>query len=126
MRKLFNTLHLPFFIYLLLLFLILSMTACTDSSANVKDSAPSLGKMYRQSLQHDGIEREYFIYLPLSYKKGNALPVVFSYMDIRLVLAVQPWNPPLGSTTMLNETISANESKFTSSFEYGDLGCRST
>ena len=34
--------------------------------------------MFRQTLLHDGIEREYFVYLPSSYNDASALPLVMA------------------------------------------------
>ena len=72
-----NALQKLLFNYLVLPFCILTMAACAGSKTIFEDSLLQVGKMYRQTLQHDGIEREYFVYLPHSYKKSKRLPVVF-------------------------------------------------
>ncbi len=41
-------------------------------------NTPETGKLLRYTLQHDGIEREYFVYLPGSYKEGRPLPLVIT------------------------------------------------
>ena len=51
----------------------MSILACV----NVDDEDPIVGSMTRYTVQHDGLEREYFIYLPAIYKSGAELPVVF-------------------------------------------------
>jgi len=45
--------------------------ACGDSAS------PTVAPMTRYSLDHDGLEREYFVFLPSNYKKGESLPVAF-------------------------------------------------
>jgi poly(3-hydroxybutyrate) depolymerase len=49
------------------------LVACID----VTDDAPVVGAMTRHTIQHDGLAREYFMYLPSMYKSGAELPVVF-------------------------------------------------
>jgi len=56
-----------------LLFLAGMLVACVD----VTDKAPVVGSMTRHTIRHDGLEREYFMYLPSMYKSGAELPVVF-------------------------------------------------
>ena len=65
-----------------LIFLLLACcvsVSCVSSRSDItKNSniAPETGLLVRQTLQHDAIEREYFVYLPSAYEKGNPLPVV--------------------------------------------------
>jgi len=56
-----------------LLFLAGLLVACVD----VTDRAPVVGSTTRHTIRHDGLEREYFMYLPSMYKSGAELPVVF-------------------------------------------------
>ena len=67
----------PSLIFLLLACCI-SVSCVSSRSDNTKDSNNALesGLLVRQTLQHDGIEREYFVYLPNAYEKGNPLPLV--------------------------------------------------
>ncbi len=46
---------------------------CGD--ANIETAV--VGKMTRHTVQHDGLEREYFVYLPPDYESGADYPVVF-------------------------------------------------
>ncbi len=67
----------PCLIFLLLAFCV--SVSCVSSRSDItKDSniAPETGLLVRQTLQHDGIEREYFVYLPSAYEKGTPLPLV--------------------------------------------------
>ena len=85
------------------LFLVILMSAaCVTNLANTKETEPSTGKMFRQTLLHDGIEREYFVYLPSSYNDASALPLVWLCMAIAPQRQVSPLNPVLALITMLN------------------------
>ncbi len=57
--------------------LLLLLTGLSVACVNVDDEAPTVGSMTRHTIRHDGLEREYFIYLPAIYKSGAELPVVF-------------------------------------------------
>ncbi len=57
----------------LLLLLTGLLVACVQGSVET----PGVGVMARQTIQHDGLEREYFIYLPADYESGAEYPVVF-------------------------------------------------
>jgi len=43
--------------------------ACGDNAS------PTVAPMARYTLEHDGLEREYFVFLPSNYKDGHNLPV---------------------------------------------------
>jgi polyhydroxybutyrate depolymerase len=53
------------------------LTGLLVACVNVDDEIPTVGSMTRYTIQHDGLEREYFVYLPAIYKSGAELPVVF-------------------------------------------------
>ena len=81
----------PSFIFLLLACCI--SVSCVSSRFDItKDGniAPETGLLVRQTLQHDGIEREYFVYLPGSYNEGKALPVVIGHEGAGIVQEVGP------------------------------------
>lgn len=56
-----------------LLFCTLCVSACEKQSA----SDTGTGTISRYTIEHDGLEREYFVYLPAGYEKGADYPVVF-------------------------------------------------
>lgn len=43
----------------------------------VSNETADVGEMSRHTIEHQGLEREYFIYLPPGYESGGELPVVF-------------------------------------------------
>ena len=49
----------------------LCVTGCAE------DTGPPKRTLTRHTLQHDDLEREYFVFLPSAYGTGTALPVVF-------------------------------------------------
>lgn len=57
--------------------LLLLLTGLSIACVNVDDEDPIVGSMTRHTIRHDGLEREYFTYLPAIYKSGAELPVVF-------------------------------------------------
>jgi polyhydroxybutyrate depolymerase len=46
-------------------------------ACDAADDLAPVGQMSRYSMQHDGLEREYFVYLPPAYGHGAVCPVVF-------------------------------------------------
>jgi poly(3-hydroxybutyrate) depolymerase len=52
---------------------VLSLVACSDQSAEETGA----GSFKRHTIEHDGLEREYFVYLPAKYSDVAELPVVF-------------------------------------------------
>lgn len=55
----------------LLLAAVISTSGCTD------DPPPQSPAMTRHTLMHDGLEREYFVFLPSAYGDGRDYPVAF-------------------------------------------------
>jgi poly(3-hydroxybutyrate) depolymerase len=48
-------------------------SACSNQSSRRNEA----GSFKRQTIEHDGLEREYFVYLPPGYDGGAGFPVVF-------------------------------------------------
>lgn len=58
---------------LALLIAAVALVACGDANMET----PVAGQMERHTIQHDGLEREYFVYSPQGYESGAEYPVVF-------------------------------------------------
>jgi poly(3-hydroxybutyrate) depolymerase len=56
---------------------ILAATTVLLSCSGPNIESATVGQMSRHTIRHDGLEREYFVYLPQGYANGSELPVVF-------------------------------------------------
>ncbi len=53
------------------------LAAALVSCGNVSDRNAGIARMTRHTIEHQGLEREYFVFLPARYETGADLPVVF-------------------------------------------------
>ena len=64
-------------IYLTALIILLSFNAC-DKSDPIS-SNPQLETTFNKTIEHDGLNREYILYIPGSYTGNEPVPVVFNF-----------------------------------------------
>jgi poly(3-hydroxybutyrate) depolymerase len=58
---------------LLALILVTALVACGKTRSDIAD----VGEMSRHTIEHQGLEREYFVFLPPGYESGDEFPIVF-------------------------------------------------
>ena len=54
------------------------VSGCSTNSSIAVNESDTTGKLLRKTLQHDGLEREYFVYLPHIYNGTKPLPLVIA------------------------------------------------
>ncbi|MDF1672074.1 MAG: PHB depolymerase family esterase [Vicingaceae bacterium] len=57
----------------------LSFIACSKEKDNPKDNNSCISNQNAQTISHDGLTREYIVYVPRSYDGNTAVPLVFNF-----------------------------------------------
>ncbi|MFT5133654.1 MAG: polyhydroxybutyrate depolymerase [Gammaproteobacteria bacterium] len=70
--------QIPLFVAVLIFFTLLASAGCVNKRTNSEPTMAKTGAMFRQTLQHDGIERDYIVYLPTSYAIDTSLPLIIA------------------------------------------------
>ncbi|MDB2463121.1 alpha/beta hydrolase-fold protein [Algibacter sp.] len=66
-------------VFMMLPFFLLLMSSCSEKDVNsTSDSKDKLGAFNSKTIQHDGVERTYHMYLPTNFDTSNATPLVLA------------------------------------------------